>query len=371
MAGAGVAPGLSKIAHAFPDVNETMIKMILSAPPFFMIFASLISGKLSNWIKKRVLLLSGLLLFLMGGICAGYTNSFTLLLIYRAILGIGTGMILPFSTGLIGECYSGLEKTKMLGFSFAANNLGAIIANLIAGMLAVVSWRFIFNIYWIGLPVILLVFFFLVNLPEGKTSDKVKSSLPLKVYELAFFAFIVMIIFFAIVTNISLLINEKQIGTTKLAGIVLSINAFTMLIAGSLLSKTQKILKRNFLPVALLFVALGFWGIACSQTAYTLIFFIIVTGLGIGSIFPFLLNNLSESVKREQNITAMAIGMSSAWMGQFLSPIILDNIAQLFHRKTFHIFQGIAFIMLLSCIFTFVKLLLEKLNVIKSVSQER
>ena len=64
MAGAGVAPGLSKIAHAFPDVNETMIKMILSAPPFFMIFASLISGKLSNWIKKRVLLLSGLLLFL-------------------------------------------------------------------------------------------------------------------------------------------------------------------------------------------------------------------------------------------------------------------------------------------------------------------
>ncbi|MEA2074566.1 MAG: DUF6064 family protein, partial [Euryarchaeota archaeon] len=42
MAGAGVAPGISKIAYAFPDVSETMIKMVLSIPPLFMIFASLI-----------------------------------------------------------------------------------------------------------------------------------------------------------------------------------------------------------------------------------------------------------------------------------------------------------------------------------------
>jgi len=37
MSGAGVAPGIHKIAEAFPGTSETIIKLIISLPPLLMI----------------------------------------------------------------------------------------------------------------------------------------------------------------------------------------------------------------------------------------------------------------------------------------------------------------------------------------------
>ena len=55
MAGAAVATGLGEIAKAFPGESQTMIKLILSVPPLFIIPFSILSGILSSRMSKKKL----------------------------------------------------------------------------------------------------------------------------------------------------------------------------------------------------------------------------------------------------------------------------------------------------------------------------
>jgi MFS family permease len=326
MTGAGVAPGMSRVAEAFPQVGPILLKMVLSAPPLFMVFAALGAGFLSRWIRKQTLLLTGLLLFLAGGVGAGLSDSFGALLLLRSILGIGAGTILPFSTGLIGEFYEDDEKTRMMGYSFAANNIGAITGNLAAGFLAVVSWRVMFHIYWIAIPVIVLVILFLRDLPGPSSVRKKVSPLPPKVYRFPLYAFLLMMLFFAIVTNLSLLIEGRQIGSPGLSGGILALNALCMFLGGVLLSRIRRVLKASLVPVAWMAMAGGFLGMAQVSTAVLLALSVALAGLGLGCLFPYLLNELSNTVTPEQNIRAMSLAMAAGWLGQFLSPVILDPV---------------------------------------------
>jgi len=326
MTGAAVAPGMSRMGDAFPQVGPTLLKMVLSAPPLFMVFAALSAGLLSRWIRKQTLLLAGLLLFLAGGVGAGLSSSFGVLLLLRSILGVGAGMILPFSTGLIGEFYTDEEKTRMMGYSFAANNTGAVTGNLAAGFLAVVSWRAMFHIYWIALPVVVLVVLFLRNLPRASSVQRSASPLPPKVYLFPLYAFVLMVLFFAIVTNLSLLIEGRRIGSPGLAGGILALNALCMFLGGVFLSRIRRVLKAGLVPAAWLAMAGGFLGMARASAAGLLIVSVALAGLGLGCLFPYLLNELSNAVRTEQNICAMSLAMAAGWLGQFLSPVILDPI---------------------------------------------
>ena len=54
MSGAGVVPGIYKIAEAFPGTSETVIKLIISLPPLFMIFTALPSAFMEQFMKHSV-----------------------------------------------------------------------------------------------------------------------------------------------------------------------------------------------------------------------------------------------------------------------------------------------------------------------------
>ncbi len=176
MSGAGVAPGINKIAEAFPDTSETAIKLIISLPPLFMIVAALLSGSIVKFIKHKNLIICGLVLFIIGGVGAGYMQTIPQILLFRALLGFGTGIILPFSTGLIAAFFDGNKRTRMMGYSSATNCFGAIIGNILAGILAVIGWSQMFHIYWLGALVLLCVLLFLNHLPEYKTNKAVSQA---------------------------------------------------------------------------------------------------------------------------------------------------------------------------------------------------
>lgn len=53
MAGAAVAPGLGEITKAFPGESQTMIKLVLSLPPLFIVPFSILSGILSSRVSKK------------------------------------------------------------------------------------------------------------------------------------------------------------------------------------------------------------------------------------------------------------------------------------------------------------------------------
>ena len=337
MSGAGVAPGVYKIAEAFPETPVTIIKLIVSLPPLLMIISALLSGFLGQFIKHKTLIVTGLILFVIGGVGTGYMQTIPLILLFRGILGFGTGMILPFSTGLIAACFDGKEKVKMMGYSSASNCLGAMVGNTLAGILAIISWRYMFQIYWLGGLVLFLVILFLKDLPEGKTQI-IKEKLPGIVFLYGFYAFLTMMIFFLIVTNLSFIINLKKLGSTSITGYLFALNAFTMLLAGILLPKLLR-LKNYLLPIIIGLIAFGIFGMAESETLLPMILSVLAAGFGLGTLFPYLLNTASQSISKSLSVKAMSIAMAFAWLGQFVSPLFFGGMASLIKLEMLTVFR--------------------------------
>ncbi len=99
--------------------------------------------------------------FLPGrGMGGGIAASINQLLFFRGMMGIGVGFIIPLSTGLIADFYSGSDRTVMMGYSTAVNNLGGIIASIFQ-ISATVNWRLSFTVYAMALLVLLLTLKFL------------------------------------------------------------------------------------------------------------------------------------------------------------------------------------------------------------------
>lgn len=328
MAGAAVAPGLGEIAKVFPGESQTMIKLILSLPPLFIIPFSILSGILSSRMNKKKLLSAGLVVYIIGGAGAVFADTLIPLLVFRAVLGVGTGIILPLSTGLIADFYQGGERIKMLGYSFSANNLGAIIGNLGAGLLALINWHYVFYVYLIAVPVLVLVALFIKDIPApGKQAEtNNKTSLPGPVYGWAVAAFLVMLAFYAIVTNLSLLIYGRNIGNSSFAGILFAINAVSMFIGGFSLKAASQYLNRMLPGCMLLLMAAGYSGLGVSYSKTMLILSIMVADLGTGWAYPFIINKASAYAPLGKNIAVMAVVSSFAFLGQFSSPLILDTL---------------------------------------------
>ncbi|MBU2702296.1 MFS family permease [Sporomusaceae bacterium BoRhaA] len=328
MAGAAVAPGLGEIAQAFPGESQTMIKLILSVPPLFIVPFSILSGILSSRISKKKLLLAGLVVYIIGGFGAAFTDSLIPLLVFRAVLGAGTGIILPLSTGLIADFYQGGERMKMLGYSFSANNLGAIIGNLGAGMLALINWHYVFYVYLIAILVLVLVALFIKGIPspEKQAEAHNKTALPGPVYGWAFAAFLFMLAFYAIVTNLSLLIYSRNIGDSSFAGILFAINAVSMFAGGFSLKAASQYLNRLLPCCMLLMMAVGYSGLGVCYSQTILILSIIIAGFGSGWAYPFIINKASAYAPMGKNIAVMAVVSSAAFLGQFASPLILDTL---------------------------------------------
>ena len=160
MAGAAISPALGLIAQAFPDASPTIIKLVLTAPSLMIIPFSFLSSYLTTKLTKRTIIMFGLVIYIIGGIGPQLLSSIEIILLFRLLLGAGVGLLMPLSMSLINDYYTGKERTQMMGFNSAFSNFGGIITMLVAGWLASFGWRIPFNVYFLGLGIFILIFFF-------------------------------------------------------------------------------------------------------------------------------------------------------------------------------------------------------------------
>ena len=97
MAGAAVAPALNVIKEYFSDVNQTLVHMIISIQALFIALTILVFPKLSRCFKAKELVMIVLTLYVVVGCIAGLFSNIYVVLIFRAFVGIGVGIIMPLS----------------------------------------------------------------------------------------------------------------------------------------------------------------------------------------------------------------------------------------------------------------------------------
>lgn len=163
MAGAAIAPALGIIKDHFCDSPVWQVQLIISLPALFIIITNLLFSRLCHLFKSRTLALIGLALYVVCGTAPYFIDNMAVVLIFRALLGVSVGMIMPLSTGLLSFYFPPEKQGTLMGLAAAMNQMGGVIATLLAGVLATISWNYAFLVYVLGLIAVVLIVAFLPN----------------------------------------------------------------------------------------------------------------------------------------------------------------------------------------------------------------
>lgn len=335
LSGAAVSPALGRIQQAFPDASVLTIQMILTLTPLFIIPFSLLTGRLSMKIKKRHILFVGLSIYLLAGVGGGFMNNLAMLMVMRALLGIGTGLISALSLSLIADFYHGNERSTTMGQSSAIATMGGIVLTILSGWLALISWRYAFGVYLVSLIVLIMVFFFL---PEPPTSNQPKTSQPAKlpwgVYGMGFLTVLLMIVFYLIPTRIAIFLQETNIGDAGQSGVSIATLNLAAFMVGLAFGSIRKHLKSLGTILALLSLSAGLIALNYVQTFPAVLVSLFLIGMGIGIIMPTIFLTTANLVPDELNGPALSIANSGLYLGQFISPLFFSLIGLLFNTQT-------------------------------------
>lgn len=329
MAGAAVAPALNVIKEYFYDVDQTLVQMIISIPALFIALTSLIFPKLSQKFKAKELVMAGLLLYVVGGCVAGLFNNIYVVLIFRALVGVGVGIIMPLSTGLLSFYFAPEEQDKLMGYSSAMNQMGGVVATLISGVLAGISWRASFLVYLIGLISIVLCLIFLPNDKISSKNGEKEKGVFKKYYVYIAAIFLLMFTFFVYPSSFAMETAKEGIIPQSYIAIIMAgmdLIAFFGGLSFVFIKKTFDKKTKYIAPImffigyVLLFVVGGWIGAIVGS-----VFIGFANGLGI----PFIISSASQKAGKTAATTVMPLISMAMYLAQFVTPMILSVVSVL------------------------------------------
>lgn len=325
MAGAVVAPAMGSLSLYFSDQPPSLLKLVLTLPPLLVIPTAIVVGRLTDWISQRRLLLIGLVLYLVGGLGGAFSDNFIVLLCFRAVVGLSVGIVMPISTGLVSEFFHGKQAQKMMGWISAANHFGGMTAQLISGALAVISWRYSFFVYGIALMALFLVALWLPE-PNRQRTVNESTPLPLKTYCYAGFMLLLMLVFYTVPLNVSLLVEGTGLGSSTASGIACALATGAPFFVGIYFQKIASRLGVFAVFVALCVMGAGMLMVGDANSLIMIFAGTFLVGAGEGYLFPHIMNAIRATVAPKDSVKALAVMSSMLYLGQFLSPVVIDAL---------------------------------------------
>lgn len=162
---------LIDIALTF-EVSAGIMGQMSSASYVVAVIFGLIMSILSVRFRHKSLLMVGLLFLTISAIGCFFASSFELMLISYSLTGVGTAMIFPMATTLIGEHFPSNKRGNAVGWLIAGGSLSYVIGAPIIGFIAGIGgWRFTLVGFVIPISLGSLSLAF-VGLPLSQLGDK-------------------------------------------------------------------------------------------------------------------------------------------------------------------------------------------------------
>jgi EmrB/QacA subfamily drug resistance transporter len=156
-----IATALGKIVEQFNAFDS--LSWIITAYLVTTTITVPIAGKLSDLFGRRMMLLIGVAIFTLGSLASGLSGNITQLILWRALQGIGGGIITANAFTIVGDLFAARERGKWQGLIGAVFGLSSVVGPLLGGWLTdgqsifglVTNWRWTF---FINVPVGIIAF---------------------------------------------------------------------------------------------------------------------------------------------------------------------------------------------------------------------
>ena len=343
--GLAVSPILGELSTIFPHATELDIQMLTSLPSLLIIPFVLLAGKLAEKRDFIRLLRVGLWLFAASGVLYLFSSRMWQLMAVSALLGIGAGLIIPLSTGLISRYFTGEYRVRQFGYSSAITNMTLVVATAVTGYLAEVHWRLPFAVYLLPLISVVLS----VYLKKDAASVTIKQAAAIippiqstpvisgkygihirHLVQLMLFYGLVTYVVLAVTFNLPFLMEAHHFSSGN-SGLMISLFFLAIMAPGFMLDSLVKLLGNKTKLYSLLAIAIGLLLIWISPTEWLIVPGCILVGLGYGIIQPLIYDKTVDTAIPQKTTLALAFVMVMNYLAILLSPFITDFFQWIFH----------------------------------------
>ncbi len=143
------------VATAMPTITADLGGFSLLAWVFaaYMLTQSVtipIYGRLADIYGRKRVLFFGFGLFLIGCVLCGFAPTMLMLVIFRAIQGIGAGAVMPVTLTIVGDTFPSVERARVQPFIASTFATASIIGPMLGAFIVQhSSWQLIF---WFNVP---------------------------------------------------------------------------------------------------------------------------------------------------------------------------------------------------------------------------
>jgi len=352
-------------------LNAFQVGLILSLFSLCQLFASPITGKLSDRFGRKPLLIFSQTSTLIGFFLLGIANNVWILVLARLVDGL-LGSNMTVSQAYISDVTNPKYRTKTYGYSSAVFGAGLIFGPVIGGLLSTINFSVpMFFAAGVSLLSIILVLIFLpesLKNKENKINFNFGDIIPIKeakrffksvkirsilviifVYNFGFFLFISTFALFA----------EKQINATvqEVSFYMAWLGVLRVIFQTALINPLLKKLSENTTLRLGIFAMIFTMVFLIFPSSYWIVYLpISFLAFGTGVARPILTSKLTKTVEREKTGSLLGVNNALTSIGQIITPILGGFILQFLPTQILPIFSAVIFALIfLLWRWTFVK----------------
>lgn len=358
--------GVLSIDPAIPSLGEALkvpheqIGLIITAYLIPVVIGTPILGVLSDRIGKRKrILIPSLIIFALGGAFASTANSFSTLLQWRFIQGIGAASLESLAFAMIGDIYGGKTLAIAMGINASILGITAAIYPLVGGILTGFSWRYPFLLSLLAIPVAFLVLTSL-KLPKKQSTTENNNlreylattwnsvTNPQVIGLLIAVVSIFMMQFGACYTFLPVLATQSLGASPQTIGIILMVISLSLaFFAAQVGFISQFFSERAMLRISLLLYAVALIITPLVNNVWLLLIPSILFGAAEGIALPTTRTLLTMLSPEESRAGFMAVNATVQSIGQALGPVFA-GMALVFWGLKGVFFAGAAFAIIIA-----------------------
>lgn len=328
-----IIPTIGSLFTTFGD-SVNLVNFIISGPVLMFMVSSLICAKLMQYVSKRTLLIVGYAIFTVASIFGVAIENAVYMAIMRALVGIGEGLVNVPALALIAELFiDEKRRSSILGaYNSAQAAIGAVLS-IFAGFVAANAWQSVFKIYWISIPILIMVILFIPKTPaeSAKTDDnglvQKKEPIPLLSFgTLCMGAFMLNLLYTVVFYMIALYVSENAIGNESVVGILSSLGTVGSATACIIFGVVYTKLKRATIIPSYVLLAVCYFLLVVTHNSFIVAIACTFLGAAFGNGLSYYIMRSTVIVPSTQTSTAIALVISAGLVGGFLSTYFASGL---------------------------------------------
>ncbi|MBP2239544.1 ACDE family multidrug resistance protein [Cytobacillus eiseniae] len=346
------------------NISSFQTSMILTVYSIVAIILIPIAGILSDHIGRKKVIIPSLIIAGIGGLISGWAawkmnDAYWLILVGRAIQGIGAAGASPIVMPLVGDMFKNDdEMSTSLGIIETSNTFGKVLSPILGSLLAGFIWFLPFFSFPVFCLLSIILMIFLV-----KTKNMEFEPVPFKqffaniketfknngrwLYAIFIIGAILMFVLFGVLFYLSDTLEKiydiKNVKKGFFLAIPLGALCTSSFITGKLI-KENKILMKWLIFGGSTLTAISIAVLSFSDSLWFMIILFLFGGIGIGSALPCLDTLITEGIDRQERGTITSIYSSMRFVGVAAGPPAIAVLMKHAEKSLFYILSILALV---------------------------